>query len=195
MKMPNNAMNDIPDDALLVLFANGDIAAAQVLTQRLTPRILGFATRLLQDHGEAEDVAQEAMLRLWKIAPQWRQNEAKVSTWLYQVVSNLCTDRLRKKRGVGLDQIAEPFDDAPSAASKMQSRQRAQALNDALGQLPERQKIAVILRHIEGLKNPEIAKIMALSVEAVESLIARGKRALASILLGRKDELGFEDDG
>ncbi len=193
--MPNDMMTDIPDEALLILFANGDIAAAQTLTKRLTPRVLGFATRLLKDHAEAEDVTQDAMLRLWKVAPQWRQGEAKVSTWLYRVVSNLCTDRLRKKRGVGLDQIAEPSDGAPSVAEVMQSKERAIALQNALGQLPERQKTAVVLRHIEGLKNPEIAQIMDLSVEAVESLTARGKRALAALLLGRKEELGFEDDG
>ncbi len=195
MQMPFNALSDDSDEALLVLFANGDVAAAQALTLRLTPRVLGFAVRLLNDHAEAEDVAQEAMLRLWKIAPEWRQNEAKVTTWLYRVVSNLCTDRLRKKRGVGLDQIAEPSDDAPSAAAVMQTKSRVKALQGALEQLPERQKTAVILRHIEGLKNPEIAQIMDIGIEAVESLTARGKRALATLLLGRKDELGFTDDG
>lgn len=193
--MPFNALSDVPDEALLVLFANGDAAAAQALTLRLTPRVLGFAVRLLNDHAEAEDVAQEAMLRLWKIAPEWRQNEAKLTTWLYRVVSNLCTDRLRKKRGVGLDQIVEPSDDAPGAAAVMQTKSRVKALQGALEQLPERQKTAVILRHIEGLKNPEIAQIMDIGIEAVESLTARGKRALARLLLGRKDELGFTDDG
>ena len=97
-------------NTLLVLYANCDAAAARVLMMRLTPRVLGYATRLLSDHAEAEDVAQEAMLRLWKIAPDWRQGEAKVSTWLYQVVSNLCTDRLRKRRTVALDAVAEPED-------------------------------------------------------------------------------------
>lgn len=192
--MPFDAMNDVPDDALLVLYANGDKDAARALTMRLTPMVLGYATRLLNDATEAEDVAQEAMLRLWKIAPDWRQGEAKVTTWLYRVVSNLCTDRLRKKRGVALEAVPEPVDDRPSASDTMIEAERAAALQQALATLPERQRQAVVLRHIEGATNPEIAQILEISVEAVESLTARGKRALAAALAGRRAELGYQDD-
>ncbi|WP_380057673.1 RNA polymerase sigma factor [Falsihalocynthiibacter sp. SS001] len=194
MTMPLDALSEVADDALLVLFANGDRAAAQVLTVRLMPRALGFAARLLGDWAEAEDVAQEAMLRLWKVAPEWRQGEAQVSTWLYRVVRNLCTDRLRKRRGVGLDEIAEPLDDAPSASDVLQNKGRAEALREALDQLPERQREAVILRHIDGLPNPQIAEILEITVEAVESLTARGKRALTALLAGRRTELGYMDE-
>lgn len=192
--MPFDAMNDTPDEALLVLYANGDPDAAKALMMRLTPRVLGYATRLLSDRAEAEDVAQEAMLRLWKIAPDWRQGEAKVSTWLYRVVTNLCTDRLRKKRGVGLDEVAEPEDGRASVAQGMIENERALALRAALETLPERQRQAVILRHIEGVANPEIAQLMDISVEAVESLTARGKRALAKAMASQRETLGFEDD-
>jgi len=193
--MPFDAMNDVPDDALLVLYANGDAAAARALTMRLTPMVLGYAARLLNDVAEAEDVAQEAMLRLWKIAPEWRQGEAKVTTWLYRVVSNLCMDRLRKKRGVALDSVPEPADERPSASDAMIEAERAVALQEALATLPARQRQAVVLRHIEGATNPEIAQILEISVEAVESLTARGKRALAAALAGRRAELGYQDDG
>ncbi len=185
---------EIPDDALLVLYANGDAMAARHLSQRLLPRLLSHAFRMLNDQAEAEDVAQEAMLRLWKIAPDWRQGEAKVTTWLYRVVANLCTDRLRRRRGVALDAIAEPEDGAASVAEQMQDRTRIDALQEALNSLPDRQRQAVILRHIEGLGNPEIAVIMEIGVEAVESLTARGKRALAQILASRREELGYSDD-
>lgn len=192
--MPLDALSDVPDDALLVLFANGDRAAAQALTLRLTPRALGFAARMLGDRAEAEDVTQEAMLRLWKIAPEWRQGEAQVATWLYRVVRNLCTDRLRKKRGVGLDEIAEPLDDSPSAVEVMLNEGRAVALKQALAALPERQREAVVLRHIDGLSNPEIAEILEITTEAVESLTARGKRSLTAMLAGRRNELGYTDE-
>ena len=100
------------DEALLTLYGNGDPSAAQILTTRLAPRVLGYASRLLGgDRAEAEDVTQEAMLRLWKQAPKWRTGEAKISTWLYTVVTNLCTDRLRKRRSVDIDD-----DNAISAA-------------------------------------------------------------------------------
>ncbi|MEH6834359.1 MULTISPECIES: RNA polymerase sigma factor [Falsihalocynthiibacter] len=194
MSMPLDALSDVADDALLVLFANGDRGAAQALTLRLTPRALGFAARMLGDRAEAEDVTQEAMLRLWKIAPDWRQGEAQVSTWLYRVVRNLCTDRLRKKRGVGLDEIAEPLDDSPSAVEVMLNEGRAAALRQALGALPERQREAVILRHIDGLSNPEIAEILEITTEAVESLTARGKRSLTTMLAGKRNELGYTDE-
>ena len=185
---------EAPDGALLVAFANGDGAAARVLAARLSPNALGQAYRMLHDRAEAEDVVQEALLRLWRQAPDWRQGEAQVSTWLYRVVANLCTDRLRRRRrSASLDDVAEPMDDAPSVANKMQNDARMKALSDALASLPERQSQAVALRHLEGLGNPEIAEIMEISVEAVESLTARGKRALAKILAGRKTELGFEE--
>ncbi|UTH49932.1 RNA polymerase sigma factor [Loktanella salsilacus] len=188
--------DQIPDSALLVAYANGDPAAARDLSARLLPCVMGQAVRMLQDRAEAEDVAQEAMMRLWKIAPDWRQGEAQVSTWLYRVVANLCTDRLRRRKrgGVGLDQIAEPADTAPGAAAVIQDETRLRALSDALAQLPDRQAQAVALRHLEGLSNPEIAAIMDISPRAVESLTARGKRALSAALADQREALGYDDD-
>ncbi len=195
MSLPQEYPADMPDGALLVAFGNGDRGAARALAARFLPRVMAQAYRMLGDRAEAEDVAQEAMLRLWRVAPEWRQGEAQVSTWLYRVVANLCTDRFRARRAkTGLDQIAEPEDPAPSAAARMQDAARQAALASALAKLPERQAQAVALRHLEGLGNPEIAAIMELSVEAVESLTARGKRSLADLLAGRKAELGYEND-
>lgn len=191
--MAFDALSELSDEALLVLYGNGDAAAARALTMRLTPKLLGYASRMLRDPTEAEDVTQEAMLRLWKVAPDWRQGEAKVTTWLYRVVVNLCTDRLRRSRSIDLDRVPEPEDGAPSVETKMQQDARVMALEQALQSLPERQRAAVVLRHLEGLGNPEIAEILDISVEAVESLTARGKRALAGLLSGRREELGYED--
>ncbi|HCW85255.1 MAG TPA: RNA polymerase subunit sigma [Rhodobacteraceae bacterium] len=185
---------DISDDALLQLYANGDQAAARQLTLRLAPRAFKQAYRMLGVQADAEDVAQEAMMRVWKIAPEWRSGEAKVTTWLYRVVANLCLDRLRKVQSTSLDAIDEPIDPSPSAADDMQSNARLDALQAALIALPERQRQALVLRHIEELANPEIADVMEISVEAVESLTSRGKRALTQILKGRKAALGFEGD-
>ncbi|MCT4576821.1 RNA polymerase sigma factor [Donghicola sp.] len=194
MTMPYDAVSELSDEALLVLYAKGDPLAAQVLSRRFLPRVLAHATRVLKDQAEAEDVAQEAMLRLWKIAPDWRAGEAQVTTWMYRVTANLCTDRIRKRRSVPLDSAPEPEDDTPSAGEAMQDAARAQALNAALMELPDRQRQAVALRHLEGLSNPEIAEILDCGVEAVESLIARGKRALTKILQGKREELGYVDE-
>lgn len=195
--MPFDTASDVPDDALLVLYANGDGSAARELAARHLPRVLGYAARMLGgDRAEAEDVAQEAMLRLWRIAPDWRPGEAKVSTWLYRVVTNLCTDRLRgakRRRAVGLDDAPEVEDSAKGVEAELVENDRMAALNAALDTLPDRQRQAVVLRHIEGFSNPEIAEVMDIGVEAVESLTARGKRALAAALAGRRAELGYEE--
>ncbi len=194
--MPFDTMSDLSDDALLEAYAAGDARAARALTARLAPRVLAHAGRLLGgDRAEAEDVTQEAMLRLFRTAPEWRTGEARVTTWLYRVTANLCIDRLRRRRtGPALDAIPEPVDEAPSAAEGMQARARAQALETALMELPERQRQAVVLRHIEGLSNPEIAEIMDIGTRAVESLTARGKRALEALLIGQREALGYDGD-
>lgn len=188
------ALEDVDDGTLLQLYAAGDSQAAAALTMRLLPSVFHHARRLLGDATEAEDVAQDAMLRLWRIAPNWQQGQAKVSTWLYQVTANLCIDRLRRRRSVGLNEIAEPLDDGPGAEDILQEKSRDGALQDALSQLPDRQRQAVVLRHLDGLSNPRIAEIMDISPRAVESLTARGKRALAELLYGRRAELGYDDD-
>ncbi len=185
----------VPDSALLVAVANGDAAATRVLIARLAPRLLAHASRVLNDRAEAEDVVQETLVRLWKIAPEWRQGEAKVSTWCFRVLVNLCTDRLRaRKPAVDIDAIAEPAADLQSVVEKMTYVARRDALSAALNTLPDRQRQAVVLRHLEERSNPDIAEIMDIGVEAVESLVARGKRALGAALRGKRAELGYEDD-
>ncbi|WP_127104432.1 RNA polymerase sigma factor [Pararhodobacter zhoushanensis] len=180
------------DDALLARYATGDALAARLLVDRLSPRVFRLAQRLLQDQAEAEDVTQEALLRLWKIAPKWEPGVAQPSTWLHRVTVNLATDRLRRRRGVGLDTIDEPDDPSPGAVETMIDDDRKRALDEALALLPERQRVAVVLRHLEGMTNPDIGVSMGLGVEAVESLTARGKRRLAQLLAGRRDELGYD---
>ncbi len=185
----------VSDDALLVLFANGDPQAARSLTTRLGPRAFAVAMRMLGNRTEAEDVAQEAMMRLWRVAPDWQPGQAQVTTWLYRVVTNLCIDLKRRQRGgyLDLDAVPEPADDAATADENLLHQARMDALQAALMRLPVRQRQAVVLRHLEELPNPEIAQIMDTGVEAVESLTARAKRALAQALAARKEELGYVD--
>ncbi|MFZ5710747.1 MAG: RNA polymerase sigma factor [Pseudomonadota bacterium] len=188
-----DAQGVLPDAVLLARYAAGDPGAARLLADRLAPRLLRAARRILGDHAEAEDVVQEAMLRLWRAAPGWRAGEAQVSTWAYRVAVNLCTDRLRRRRAVPIESVPEPEADRPPADSVLIGDARVRALGLALAALPDRQRQAVVLRHIEGLANPEIGEVMGIGVEAVESLIARGKRALVQALAGRRDELGFSE--
>ena len=191
--MAFDEMSDTSDEVLLTLYATGDQAAARALMLRHAPRVLSLAKRMLKNTAEAEDVTQEAMLRLWKIAPRWRAGEAKVSTWLYRVGANLCTDRLRKKRGVGLDEVPEIEDETPNVEDQMIAADRGRALRQAMDRLPERQKLALTLRHFEECSNPEIAAILETSVEAVESLTSRARRALAADLSSNRAALGLAE--
>ena len=181
------------DNVLLVAFAKGDRSAAQQLTERLMPKIYSHAYYRLGNIADAEDVTQEAFLKLWKIAPNWKYDKAQVSTWLYRVVYNLCKDRYRRATLENLNSAQEVTDGTQSPTDNIDAQYRQKALYDAMSILPENQRLAIQLRHIDELSNPEIAEIMELSIEAVESLTARGKRKLIEILQTQKSKLGYSD--
>jgi len=181
------------DNVLLVAFAKGDRSAAQQLTERLMPKIYSHAYYRLGNIADAEDVTQEAFLKLWKIAPNWKYDKAQVSTWLYRVVYNLCKDRYRRATLENLSSAQEVTDEIQSPTDNIDAQYRQKALYDAMSILPENQRLAIQLRHIDELSNPEIAEIMELSIEAVESLTARGKRKLIEILQTQKSKLGYSD--
>ena len=178
--------------ALLAAAGRGDARAAAELVDRLGPRLLAFATRMTGgDRAAAEDVVQEAFLRLWRRAGTWdAHGAAALSTWLGRVAANLAIDRARRAcRDAPLEAAGEPADPAPGAEARLAAADRRAALRDALDALPARQRQAVVLRHLEGYANPDIGAAMGIGVEAVESLVARGKRALAARLGPRKEEL------
>jgi RNA polymerase sigma factor (sigma-70 family) len=179
------------DDDLVRRYAGGDDRAAALLVARHLPAVFRQACRWTGgDRAEAEDIAQEAFLRLWRAAGRWRPGEARLSTWLYAVTRNLAIDRWRRIRRVGtllpLERAGEVAD--PSSLSGTTAGRDAQrdALEQALHGLPDAQRMAVVLRHVEGLSNPEIADILSVSVAAVESLIARGKRGLVRRLAEKR---------
>ncbi|MEM7745492.1 MAG: RNA polymerase sigma factor [Pseudomonadota bacterium] len=180
------------DAELLVRFADGDQGAARALTENLLPGVMRQAFRMLGDQSEAEDVAQDAMLRLWKQAPDWRAGEAKVSTWLYRVVHNLCIDRIRKRRPqVPVEDAPEPVDPNPSVLDRLAAGEQSRMIAQAIATLPDRQRQALVLRHFEGMSNPEIGDALECSVEAVESLLARARRQLAKMLREDKEAFGY----
>ena len=187
-------LSGMSDEALLTAYANGIPSASNILTNRFMPKIFSQAFHRVRNEADADEIAQEAMLRLWRIAPNWKQGNAKISTWLYKVVYNLCIDCIRQKKTVHLDAVTEPVDDRQNVTDFLLNQSRANALYNALAKLPVRQREAVSMRHLECISNPEIAEKLELSIEAVESLIARGKQKLSETLQSQKSDLGYQND-
>jgi RNA polymerase sigma-70 factor (ECF subfamily) len=179
------------DAELLSRVCAGDDAAARELVELHLDRLVGFGYRMLGDAAAAEDVAQEAFLRLWRNADKWRA-DAPISAWLHRVAHNLCIDRLRKPATVPIDAIGEPADPGIDPTEAIQGAQIAAAIDSAIAALPERQAAAIALVHREGMSNIEAAEILEISVEAVESLLARGRRTLRRQLAGLKSDLEGE---
>jgi RNA polymerase sigma-70 factor (ECF subfamily) len=130
---------------------------------------------MLGNTQEAEDVSQEAFLRLWQHAPDW-EPRAKLSTWLFRVAHNLAIDRLRQRRPVDTD--VDVATDSARPSRVLDRRRTAERVRAALALLPDRQRSALLMSHYEGLSNPEIADILGVSVESVESLSSRARRTL-----------------
>ncbi len=161
--------------------ANGDRAAQAALVNRNMPIIFRVAYRMLQDRAEAEDVTQETFLRAWKTLPDW-QPKAKFSTWACTVALNLCRDRLRKKKPVLMDEVPERVDTALRPEQALASQQAIGRIESKIAALPERQREALSLCALEGMTNIEAAETMDVSVRALESLLARARRALKAEL-------------
>jgi len=179
-----------PDTELVARAGRGDRAAAAMLVARHSARMHALARRMLGSEAEAEDAVQDTFLKLWTHAARWQPGAAKIETWLYRVTLNGCYDRLRRKRAVPLDEALELPDAAPGPDQGLDAPALAAAVATALGELPERQRAAILLCHHDGRSNIEAAEILGLSVEAVESLLARGRRNLRARLAPVRDLLG-----
>jgi len=177
-----------PDTDLVARAGQGDRAAAQALIARHLPKMLTLARRMLGDPAEAEDAVQEAFLRLWTHASRWRPGGAKFETWLYRVTMNKCYDRLRRRTPASLDEAAEISDPAPGADKMLENAGLAAEIDSALAALPERQRAAILLCHHQECGNIEAAEILGISVEALESLLARGRRTLRARLGHLRDD-------
>ena len=179
---------DDSDEALMARVARGDEPAYRQLARRHLPVAIALARRILGNSADAEDVAQDAMLRVWIHAPRW-QPLALFRTWFRRVVVNLCLDRKRRAPWVDLEAAGEHGrSEARGPASRSKHSERERLVQAAIAELPVRQRTAIVLTYGEGLSNAEVADALDTSVSAVETLLVRGKqnlrRALAKVIEG-----------
>lgn len=177
------------DEALMAEVADGSEAAFAILARAESPRLLRFARSLIAP-AEAEEVVQEALLRLWQQAEAWQPN-GRVSTWLHQVAYRLCIDRIRRRRtSVGIEEVQDDIEDPdPPPEQRLIRVAEAGAVRAAIDALPERQRVAILLCHFQELSQAEASAVMEIGEEAYESLLARGRRRLR-ILLAEESERG-----
>ncbi|OLP62463.1 RNA polymerase sigma-70 factor [Xaviernesmea oryzae] len=175
---------DDPDAALMQAVAAGEPAAMQMLVARKLPRLLALAVRMLGDRVEAEDVAQETFLRIWRHAGSFRGERARLDTWAHRIALNLCYDRLRRRREQPMAEPPDAIDPALRPDEALSEACSARRVERALQALAPRQREAIVLVYYQDMTNRQAAELMDVSVDALESLLSRGRRALAAILKG-----------
>lgn len=182
MPSPDAGPQGDGDDALMARVAAGDHPAFQVLAQRHFRRTLLLAERMMGRRAEAEEIAQEAFLRIWHHADRWRAMRGRFDSWLYRVAVNLCLDRLRRPTHLPLESAAEVADAAADATRRIEAGETTRLVAAAVAGLPARQRAALVLCYYEELSNAEAAAILSVSVSALEALLVRARRSLREAL-------------
>jgi len=193
-------MQDESDDALMRRAGSGDKTAFALLVRRHLARATALAQRITGNRSDAEEIVQEAFLRCWQKAPEWRPandraandggSTAQFGTWLYRVLVNLCLDRRRRPQPVEIEaaeMVADHSADGFDETARGETSRRVQA---AMTQLPERQRAALALCYFEGMGNIEAAAMLDISIGALESLLVRARRALRDALGDLAEEGG-----
>ncbi|HSY43103.1 MAG TPA: sigma-70 family RNA polymerase sigma factor [Candidatus Acidoferrum sp.] len=184
------AVQPDPDAALMLRVKRGDRAAFAELVDKYKQPVVNFIFRSLRDEAEAEDLAQNVFLQVYKSRSRYKQT-AKFSTWLFTIARNLCLNELRRRsrhpaesleetHTENEDQPARQFEDKSQLAApeEVLHGELAQKIEEALGELPENQRSAILLCRQDDLSYEEIAKVLRCSLSATKSLIHRGREAL-----------------
>jgi len=184
--------DDGSDAELLARSARGDRRAFDAIITRYGPMALRVAGRMALDRQSAEDIAQEAMVRIWQRAGEFDARRARLSTWLYRIVINLCIDSRRRPQPLPLPQGFDAVDPSPNAAEAQEVDERSAALARAIDELPSRQRAALTLIYDEELSGAEAAQVLGVSAKAIERLLARARARLRELLVAdaREPEAG-----
>ena len=171
------------DEALVAQNASGNAGAFRLLMARHMGRTIRLAESILGGTSDADDVAQEAFVRVWKGASSFDPAIARFTTWLYRIVVNLAIDRSRRPSGDPVEAAADIAADEPGALAGLIAKEEQAAITEGISRLPERQRAAIALFHFEGLSGREAAAAMEVSEKAFESLLVRARATLKQRLL------------
>ena len=171
----------LSDEELMRAVGSGDLNAFEQIVLRHQKSAWHIAYRFLGDRTTAEDVAQEAFLKILEAAERYRPT-ARFRTYLHRVVTRVCLDHARKRQPAYVEDLSAAAARSPSPPDAVGSQERDEAVRKALNTLPPNQRMAVVLRYFEGLSGREIAAAMQVSVKGVERLLARARRALEVLL-------------
>ena len=180
------------DETLMAQIAGGDEQAFERLLSRNLDGIHHYLGRLTGHWAECDDLAQETFIKVWLKARTFRPGRVRVTTWLHRIAHNVAVDFLRKAGRAARVEASEPARDEAGPDALGQQAEERQRLHDALSALPESQRSAILLRHQQGLSNPDVAAVLGLSVRAVESLLSRGRRRLRA-LIGQSGGAGNQE--
>lgn len=175
-------LHERSDEELMAQVADGHRLAYEVLVRRHVGRAHAIAARFLGTQVAADDVAQEAFIKLWVHAATWQEGRAKFTTWFYRILANQCTDLKRTRKPMAEIELELLPDDRESAEQQLMLSQEQARVKAALDTLPERQKLALVLCYYEGFSNQEAADIMKVNIKALEALLVRGKRTLRELM-------------
>ena len=170
------------DDALMARVVCRDAAAFRIVVDNYARTLHRIAYRMIGDPVEAEDLAQEALTRLWQHAGRWQDGGSGIGAWLTRVTMNLCLDRLRKRRFASDEAVPERADDAPLAPALIAAEQERQRVVAAIAALPDNQRAAIVLTYYEDQPNAAAADTLDMNIKAFESLLLRARGALKRAL-------------
>ncbi len=172
---------DDNDESLMRLIRSGSHQAFSILVRRHTDKFFGAAFRMTGSASEAEDLVQDAFLKIWQKPDIWKEDKgAKFTTWFYRILVNQNIDRLRKRQKMVSDNSMLPYVADSAAGPEMETamNEEQRRIENAMAVLPERQRTAITLCFYEGLSNAEAADTMGVKLKALESLLMRAKTGL-----------------
>lgn len=174
---------DVADAYLVKRAQEGYLDAYSELVDRHSARAYRVAFRMLGNHHDAQDVAQDSLVVAWQQLPRFR-HESTFTTWLYQIVTRRCLNRItRTKRTTPLDLLGDVgSDDGDNPAAVLERDLTVDAVSDAIAKLPPAQRIVVVLHHLEGLPYLDVARVTGSTEPAVRSHLFRARRTLGKAL-------------